>query len=345
MKKKNITDLVQFFTHHSVKDSLRTKFWRWLVSSADASQKEEALQKEWMDLDATPDESTRHSWREVRRKAGLRKIVPTQRQWMISPFLRVASMLVIPILTMALSWYYIDAYTDSCELVEYTLPLGERGELTLPDGTKVQVNSESSILYPKRFRGDTRTVYLTGEANFDVYKDKKHPFIVKTSLLAIRALGTKFNVRAYAEDRKTVMTLEQGKVQINDLLIPDSSFVLMPDEQLEYNHLTKQYEKRNIDASIISGWTRGELNFVDCKLEDIMSTLQRYYNVEIKVDPHLYKDDLYTIKLRKDESLKAAIHIITMTVGGIESEIINKNVVVLTALTPYSQKKKGGERH
>ena len=89
--------------------------------------------------------------------------------------------------------------------------MGERGELTLPDGTKVQINSESSIIYPKSFRGDTRTVYLSGEANFDVHKDKKHPFIVKTSLLSVRALGTKFNIQAYSEDRKTITILKMEK--------------------------------------------------------------------------------------------------------------------------------------
>ena len=103
-------------------------------------------------------------------------------------------MILIPLFSVLLSWYYINDYTDSCKLVEYIVPMGERGELTLPDGTKVQINSESSIIYPKSFRGDTRTVYLSGEANFDVHKDKKHPFIVKTSLLSVRALGTKFNI-------------------------------------------------------------------------------------------------------------------------------------------------------
>ena len=129
-------------------------------------------------------------------------------------------------------------------------------------------------------------------ANFDVHKDKKHPFIVKTSLLSVRALGTKFNIQAYSEDRKTITTLENGKVQINNLLAPDSCFILTPGEQLEYNHLTKNYEKRKIDVMMASGWTRGELNFVDCHLEDILNTLGRHYNVEIKAEPHLYTNEI-----------------------------------------------------
>ncbi|WP_294556498.1 FecR family protein [uncultured Bacteroides sp.] len=345
MKKKSITEIVHFFIQHSVQDSLRGKFWHWLMFSADAPEKEKALQQEWMDMIVAPDKSTQRSWHEVRRKAGLETHSAFKRRWEISPFLRVASMLLIPLLSIALSWYYIDSSISSSELVEYTVPMGERGEITLPDGTMVQVNSESSIIYPKRFRGETRTVHLSGEANFDVHKDKKHPFIVKTSLLAVRALGTKFNIQAYAEDRKTITTLENGKVQITNLLASnDSSFILVPDEQLEYDHLTKKYEKRKIDAMVTAGWTRGELNFIDCDLANILNTLKRHYNVEIKAEPYLYTNDLYTIKLKKNESLQSAIRIITMTVGGMESRFTNDNVVILTALTPPNKNKEGGVR-
>jgi len=344
MKKKSITELIHFFIQHSVPTSLRGKFWHWLVSSNDNPEKEEALQQEWINMIVTPDKSTRRSWYEVRHKAGLGEPFVLKRYWTVHSVLRIASMLLIPLLSVALSWYYIDDYTSSCELVEYTVPIGERGRFTLPDGTEVEVNSESSIIYPKSFRGETRMVYLSGEANFDVYKDKKHPFIVKTSLLAVRALGTKFNVQAYSEDKKTIMTLENGKVQITNLLIPDSNFILAPNEQLEYDHLTKKYEKRKTDAMIAAGWTRGELNFVDCNLEYILNTLKRKYNVEIKAEPYLYTNDLYTIKLKKGESLQSAIHIIAMTVGGIESKIMDDNVVILTASMSSDKSGKGGGR-
>lgn len=126
------------------------KFWRWLVSPADAEDKEEAIQEEWMNIIAEPDEATRRSWYEVRRKAGLANPI-IKPHWEIKPLLRIASMILIPLFSVLLSWYYINDYTDSCKLVEYIVPMGERGELTLPDGTKVQINSESSIIYPKAF--------------------------------------------------------------------------------------------------------------------------------------------------------------------------------------------------
>ena len=157
MKKKSISELIHFFVRHPLQNSLQMKFWCWLVSPVDAEDKEEAIQEEWTNIIAEPDEATRRSWYEVRRKAGLANPIIKPR-WEIKPLLRVASMILIPLFSVLLSWYYINDYTDSCKLVEYIVPMGERGELILPDGTKVQVNSESSIIYPKSFRGDTRTV-------------------------------------------------------------------------------------------------------------------------------------------------------------------------------------------
>ena len=71
MKKKSISELIHFFVRHPLQNSLQMKFWRWLVSPADAEDKEEAIQEEWMNIIAEPDEATRRSWYEVRRKAGL----------------------------------------------------------------------------------------------------------------------------------------------------------------------------------------------------------------------------------------------------------------------------------
>ena len=76
------------------------------------------------------------------------------------------------------------------------MPRGEQKQVTLPDGTTAYLNSGTLLVYPQKFTGDLRSVYLIGEANFDVKKDKQHPFIVKTNHLKVKVLGTKFNVHA-----------------------------------------------------------------------------------------------------------------------------------------------------
>lgn len=125
------------------------KFWRWLVSPADAEDKEEAIQEEWMNITLNLMRPPGVHGMRSGRKAGLANPV-IKPHWEIKPLLRIASMILIPLFSVLLSWYYINDYTDSCKLVEYIVPMGERGELTLPDGTKVQINSESSIIYPEK---------------------------------------------------------------------------------------------------------------------------------------------------------------------------------------------------
>lgn len=165
----------------------------------------------------------RRSWYEVRRKAGLANPI-IKPHWEIKPLLRIASMILIPLFSVLLSWYYINDYTDSCKLVEYIVPMGERGELTLPDGTKVQINSESSTFTRKAFEA-IHVLFIFPERRILMSIRIRNIRLLSRHLCySVRALGTKFNIQAYSEDRKTITTLENGKVQINNLLAPDSLF-------------------------------------------------------------------------------------------------------------------------
>ena len=138
---------------------------------------------------------------------GNRKVYLTQ-------MAQVAAVLLIPLLSIVASYLYIQSNEEHTELVEYYVPRGEQKQITLPDGTTAYLNSGTLLVYPQKFTGDIRSVYLIGEANFDVKKDKQHPFIVKTNHLKVKVLGTKFNVHAYAEDEKTTTTLESGSVVV-----------------------------------------------------------------------------------------------------------------------------------
>ena len=96
MKKKSISELIHFFVRHPLQNSLQMKFWRWLVSPADAEDKEEAIQEEWMNIITEPDEATRRSGYEVRRKAGRANPIK-KTPWEIKTHIRIASIILIPI--------------------------------------------------------------------------------------------------------------------------------------------------------------------------------------------------------------------------------------------------------
>ena len=172
------------------------------------------------------------------------------------------------------------------------------------------------LIYPNHFVGDTRSVYLAGEGNFEIAKDKKHPFIVKTNHLNVQVLGTTFNLQAYPLDEKTITTLESGSVSIQQ---PngDNVATLSPNDQLEYNNANETFSKKSIDPSIYSGWTKGELNFVSKTLKEIIHTLERNYNITILISPDLINSDLYTIRFKQQENIKNIMNIVTKTIGGI----------------------------
>lgn len=304
--------------HNEVHDSLRCKFLSWLASDKDAADKEDALRAEWMNQPLFfPDRSVYRSWKQVRRKAGLSR--PAVRvAWRKAA--AVAAVWVAAMVSGVLVWQYVSADTV-VELRQYTVAVGHTGHLTLPDGTTVVANAGTTIVYPDRFEGDERIIYLSGEANFDVYHDSGHPFIVKTPMLAIQALGTRFNVQAYPEDRMTLTTLENGKVSVTSIADPERRFILKPDEQLCYDRLTHDFSMHTIDVAMASGWMNGELNFINCPIENILTVMQRHYGVDIKADPEIYTGDLYNIRLKRDESLHNAMRIVAMTVGGVEWRI------------------------
>ena len=114
--------------------------------------------------------------------------------------------------------------------------------------------------------------------------------------------------------------------------------VLSPNEQLEYHNTTGEFQKRKIDASIYSGWTKGELNFVSQSLKEIVKSLERTYNVHILLPPTLNTTDLYTIKFNHQSSINDVLNIITKTIGNLSYTIEDNNIIL-----EYLPKKKGGK--
>jgi len=342
MKKSTITtsNIVRFFANNHTSFSSKFTFWKWILNSPNQSEKEKALRNVWEETSGKLEPWVFKSLKQVKIKAGIKD---SQKNFSYpQTLLRVASMIIILLFTaIGASWYFVN-YNQSIEMIECRIPLGEQRELILPDGTKVILNSETFLLYPKTFRSDTRTVYLSGEANFNVTKDAKHPFIVKTAQLAIKALGTKFNVKENADFGKTTAVLEDGLVEITDMQHPSNSDILNPGEQLELDHYNRNLKKTVVNTYIATGWMRGELNFVNCSLKEMISSLKRHFHIKIILDSQLYSSsDLYTIKIKKGESLKKIFNIIALTVGEIKVEYVSNDTVRI--IKSNEQKKKGGE--
>ena len=237
------------------------------------SEKDEALQKLWEEaLKQEPAPSMHRSYVQLRKNAGIPSVRKERRIRPIHIWQAAAAVFFI---VAASSVYHSTIRKDSePNLVQQYIPTAEMRTLTLPDGTKVQLNSQSTLLYPQEFTGKDRSVFLIGEANFKVKPDKKHPFIVKSNDFQVTALGTEFNVSAYPENPIIAATLISGSVLVEYNKL-NSQVILKPDEQLAYNRQTYRHSLSTPDMRDVTAWQRGELVFREMSIKDIITVLER----------------------------------------------------------------------
>src|SRR5690606_2960126 len=134
----------------------------------------------------------------------------------------------------------------------YSTPAGVKSSVSLPDGSKVTLNSASSIKYDKHFSNGRREIELIGEAYFDVKKDSLHPFIVETNHIQTKALGTAFNVKAYKGD-SILVALMSGVVEVSNSVM-QSKEMLMPGEGINVAVDYAHWEKEKFDVQEALAW-------------------------------------------------------------------------------------------
>ncbi|MDJ1467479.1 FecR family protein [Xanthocytophaga flava] len=169
----------------------------------------------------------------------------------------------------------------------------QQEKVTLPDGSMVYLNVESRIKYNPDSFTQERTIYLEGEAFFEVTPDKKRPFRVKTPTLTTQVLGTSFNVQAYrnlngSKYESTHVTVATGKVRVVDSLQAELG-QLLPGDELIYDKTSHSVETRKVDLSTVRSWQNKRLIFKDTPIAEIAAQLERWYDVSIVIDnPALY---------------------------------------------------------
>jgi ferric-dicitrate binding protein FerR (iron transport regulator) len=194
-------------------------------------------------------------------------------------------------------------------------PKGKQHHIVLQDGTNVWLNANSELKYPKTFSGnDTREVYLTGEAFFDVSENKVKPFIVHASGLDIKVLGTAFNIKSYSEDSVVETTLVRGKVSIassEEDRIPQ--ITLLPNQQALFRKDSRKMVLENaINTENYVGWKNGWMIFDDKPFSYIKETLERWYNVKIIMQDEKSLGCTFSARF-KDKTLQEVLDIFKTT--------------------------------
>lgn len=190
------------------------------------------------------------------------------------------------------------------------VPAGQRAELMLADGTKVWLNSRSTLTFPGSFKGNIRNVKLDGEGYFAVTKNVEQPFIVETNKCNVKVLGTEFNVMAYAADSVWETSLLEGAVEI---LVPGSNNSGM---RLEPNMMASLKGNRLVKGRIKEAdyflWREGLLCFNDISVRDMIEKLKLYYGVDIVVNNTRILKNRYTGKFRTKDGVEHVLKVLKL---------------------------------
>jgi transmembrane sensor len=247
-----------------------------------------------------------------------------QNHFQLTKWLRVAAMFVLPVITaVAMNFYRSPDKTIPGQLV-VAVERGQKANITLPDGSKVWLNSQSRLTYSTNFNVKQRELQLDGEAYFEVAHNPDKPFIVRSNDISVRALGTAFGVKAYNEDLLISSILMKGKVLVTT---PDGETILKPNERIMYDKTThKKLQSTVTNATDFTGWIHNELRFEDESLADIAKTVQRIYNVDVVFASERLKYQRYTGTINNN-SLENVLNIISLT-SPVSFQINNQQVTL-----------------
>jgi transmembrane sensor len=172
------------------------------------------------------------------------------------------------------------------EMNQLVIPYGKTSELLLPDGTKVWLNAGSRMVYPEFFVDKTREVFLVGEAYFDVENNEKQPFVVQTTDIRIKVLGTQFNVSAYPSDNVIETVLTEGKITLeqNNSKLFGETTELIPGQLAAFHKTERTTALCSVDPENYTLWKVGLLKFESTDLSRLIKKLERYYNIRFRYD-------------------------------------------------------------
>ena len=207
-------------------------------------------------------------------------------------------------------------------------PAGGQFKIVLSDGTKVWLNAMSSLKFPVNFSSKkNRSVILVGEGYFEVYPNAKQPFKVTSKNQVIQVLGTHFNVNAYQDEDEIRTVLLEGAVKLSS---GDLTAKLFPGQQASFR---KQFKISNVDTDYAVAWKSGKFRFDDERLEVIMKTISRWYNVKVTYENESLKDELYGVLSDRISDMSAMLKIMEQT-GDVKFRIRGATVYVMKNSPP-----------
>lgn len=280
---------------------------KWRDESYENKKKYQDLLNIWLITGSfperfTPDKSK--GWQIVKRHIHLQK----KKHFLFRRITQVAAAIAIIFLS---TWTgtKLSTRNQKPQYTEIFSLAGQKTRVLLPDSSFVLLNGNSQIRFDRNFNGNKRIVELTGEGFFEVHKDLSRRFIVHTKELDIKVFGTSFNVKAYTNDQQVEVGLKNGKISIDR---GEKEIVkLIPGQLATFDKKQQKLSVAKSDIEVVSAWTRDELVFEEASLSEIVKYLERWYGVNVHVDPELLNGELLTFKV-KTESLNELLKLINL---------------------------------
>lgn len=322
--------IIKAFLQRRQRNETSRMFAEWLEHPIHRESKDNALWAYWDSPVAGKDPQSReHCWQVVRHR--IHALTPPRRR----PLRHIAAAVAAVLFPLVFLFIGYNRGTRSNgsetlaslpQLVECTTSYGELRRIVLPDSTHVVLDAGSILIYPERFHGAKREIYLSGKADFRVTHDADHPFVVHTTSLRTEVLGTVFCVTSYADEPDAEVTLCEGCVRVSGTQSASEGFILTSGEQLHYDRQSGIFSRRNVSADDAVAWEKGGLVFRREGLHAIIRALERRYGIKVYLSSERYDKDLLTLRIASGCSADEAIRLIAQLIPGLHFRFDEKNV-------------------
>lgn len=326
MKNNNtIYSIIDSFMYHENPSEIVIQFFRkWFIDDAYREEKDKALEEQWnrmntvLDAVDTPDGLQKQY--DALRHAGMAK----SRKSSLVPWCIAASAVIL--LCLSVSWGYLSMTKQSQDTICYVSGRESKGEFSLPDGSLVWLNANSTLKYKSDFNtADERIVEVTGEAFFDVVKGKK-PFVVSLGDdVSVKVHGTRFNVRNAEIFESVQIALQSGSVEVMN---GNTRTMLSPGNCYTYSQALGTYSISYVNTANFSNWTKPSVVFKDESFSDILTTLEHWYNAKITVEKSIDTTQALSFTL-KNEPIEDTFSLI-QTLTKYRCKVVDSNHVVIS---------------
>lgn len=319
--KNNSEKIIRLFLSSKVTDKVKPLFGTWLLSKYNQNEKDAALKKIW-DETTVFSCDTEDSLNKVSDRLFGKSQSNSERRRSIYVYMTAA---ILAVIAIPVALYNVTNIREP-QMADCRTGYGETKTVTLPDGSIIKLNSGSILIFPEKFSRKQRSVYLSGEAFFDISHNSKSRFSVHTTDFDVTVTGTKFNISSYVEDKTSSIYLQEGSVIVTKEDSGDQLY-LKPNETLSYNRIARSFSDIQKTGEDITDWTDNDLLFRSAGIEEVIKRAERYFDIEISYsDSPKFREAVITARFSDRDSPEYFLSVLQKLIPEMEYSISGRHV-------------------